>query len=395
MPDNRFQPDLDRSRRVFATGLIDAVLAAVDPGIALRRHLDIKLFTSPTHILAFGKASIPMANAAIEALGNRFARATVLSTPDLCAQAEFKSSFVELLPATHPLPSAVSIASTNTLVEHARSIPADHQALVLISGGGSSMLCSPKPEVTLGDIIAITETLNRKGAPIETLNAERGKHETLKAGGLAKILTHTARTDAFVLSDVIGDDLRTIASGPLIEAVPPSIPHTIIASNTTALNALCAWVSHEHIDAVCVERSVTGSASCAGQTLAQCLLDSTATPPIAGCLGGEPTVDAGSTQGIGGPMLELALAAARELIGSPFRWTVITIATDGIDGLTDATGAILTDDMLNAPSAAHLLDNALKEHNALPICDQLGATIRTGATGTNVNDIALVIRWED
>lgn len=393
MPTIRFQPNLDHPRKSLASDLITAVLNAVDPVAAFKKHFDPTTINAPTHILAFGKAAIPMTNAAIECLGTNFARATVISTPTLCAQAQFKNSFVDLLAADHPLPSHLSINATNQLIEHARSIPNDHQALVLISGGASAMLCSPKDGITLEHIIETTDALLRSGAPIQELNAQRSKLETLKAGGLAKILEHAARTDAYVLSDVIGDDLHTIASGP---TYVPSISHTIIASNQSALDALCAWVAIEHINPTHIQRDAIGFAADEAKGIAKTLIDSIEDTPCAVCLGGEPTVDTTNTTtpGTGGPVLELALACALELTKTNFHWTVITFATDGIDGPTNAAGAIITTDMLSNKHIIAQARQALTHHNALPICDSLGATIRTGPTGTNVNDIALVIRWD-
>ncbi len=395
----QFQPGLDHASRTRAEGLVGAVLHACDPGIALKKRYHSPAHTRPTHILAFGKASIPMTHAAIERLGSRFARATVLAPPALCARASFKSGSIELLPADHPLPTQRNIDAARTLAEHARSIPYDHNAMVLISGGGSAMLCAPKPRVTLDQIIETTDRLLRSGAPIAEINAARARLETLKGGGLARLLAHVHRTHAYVLSDVIGDDLRTIASGPLIDSLPPRIPHTIIAGNDTAIDAACAWSAHREIECVSAGRRVVGSASDEGRALARALIDPPIPAPIgvclAVCLGGEPTVDTGDATGIGGPALELALAGAVELSKSALNWSIITLTTDGVDGPTDAAGAIITRDMLRDPELIAAAQTALAQHNALPVCDTLGATIRTGPTGTNVNDIALAIRWED
>lgn len=398
----RFQPQLDLATRALAEGLVGAVLHACDPAVAFKKHDDPAAHTRPTHILAFGKASIPMTHAAIDSLGTRLARATVLAPPSLCAQASFKSKFVGLHPADHPLPTGRNIDATRALAEHARSIPADHDAMVLISGGGSAMLCSPKPRVTLEEIIETTDRLLRSGAPIGEINTQRAQLETLKGGGLARVLAHVHQTHAYVLSDVIGDDLRTIASGPLIDALPPKIRHTIIAGNDTAIDAAIAWCVRQRIDCVGVRRRATGYASDDGRALARSLIES-ATPAApaliaastAVCLGGEPTVDTGKTTGIGGPALELTVAGALELAATNLNWSIITLTTDGVDGPTDAAGAIITRDMLRDPELITAAQTALSEHNTLPICDTLGATIRTGPTGTNVNDIALAIRWAD
>ncbi len=385
-----FQPDLDPTSRHLAWGLLKTILTSTNPQANLIKHFDSTLFTHPTHILAFGKASIPMTNAAIECLGDHFAHATVISTPQLCAQAQFGHNRIELLAADHPLPTQRNINATNRLIEHAQSIPRNHQTLILISGGGSALLCSPKEDITLERLIQTTNALLKSGAPIQEINQTRAQLETLKSGGLARILDHVARIDALVLSDVIGDDITTIASGPV---AVPSIPHTIIASNQRALDTLIAWIANERINLVNIQRQATGHAAEQGKALADKLINSDSHPPFAACLGGEPTVDAQSSTGTGGPMLELALAGALELARTDFRWTIITFATDGVDGPTDAAGAIITNDMLR-PEHIPSIQNALDEHNALPMCDLLGSTIRTGETGTNVNDLAVAIRWD-
>jgi len=399
MPTLEFHPSLDHARRVFAAGFIGSVLEAVDPQRALKRHFDSQSFTRKTHILSFGKASIEMTNAAIECLGDRFARATVLATHEHIARTQFKGQHIDLFTADHPLPTERSVNATQRLIDHARSITSDHQALVLISGGGSSMLCAPARGVSVEQIAQTTQSMLKAGASIQEINHTRAQLDTIKAGGLAEHLGRCAQVDAYVLADVIEPDrqalIRTIASGPVsIE----SIPHTIIADNQTALDAACAWIAHEHIELVHLDRQITGSATQCAQHLASKLLASPPSPPspgpIAGCLGGEPTVDTQGQMGKGGPMLELALAAACELARSEFRWTILTFATDGIDGPTDAAGAIITDDMLSDVPIEDLR-LALESHDALTMCDRLGGTIRTGPTGTNVNDVALVIRWED
>ncbi len=397
-----FEPALDHAPKALATDLIETILHASDPSHAFKKHFDPSTINAKAHIIAMGKASIAMTNAAIECLGDQFARATVVSTPELVAQAQFKNKFVELCIGDHPLPTHRSVSAANTIIEHARSIPSDQQALVLLSGGASALVCSPKPSATLEHIVETTNALLQSGASIQKINAARAQHDTLKAGGLAKILEQAARMETYTLSDVIGDDLSVIASAPTFRAIPS--PHTIIASNQTALNALCAWAAHQHITIAHLNRSALGSAADEGRQLARHLMNlpTDSASPIAVCLGGEPTVDASNTTGIGGPMLELALACALELAqpstpqlnsGSSKSWIVFTLATDGRDGPTNAAGAIITNNMLSTPESIAQAQRALTEHSTLPACDAIGATLRTGHTGTNVNDIAIAIRY--
>lgn len=389
----QFQPGLPDRERRLARGAIESVLRACDPRRAIAAHMRHMPNDRPTHILAFGKAAIAMSAGAIEQLGDRFARATILAPEALVLEAQFKSKFVALYPCDHPLPTQRNIEATRELVDHARSIPDDHRVIVLISGGASAMLCLPRPRVSLGQIRQTTKDMLRRGAPIGELNAMRTRMESLKAGGLARELEHVEERFVFLLSDVIGDDPSVIASGPMHDDNPPSAPHTLIASNNTALDALAAWCARNDIHCEHITRQVVGDATDSARILSIQLCASEQTAPVAFLLGGEPTVNASGTDGIGGPMLELGLAAAAELMRTDFDWTILTFTTDGMDGPSDSAGMVLCSSMLASEAKGVALRDTLKRHDTRPMCDTLGATIHTGPTGTNVNDVAIAIRW--
>lgn len=372
---------------------IHTIQIAADPGRALASVWINDQPPAKAHILAFGKGSIPMTHAAIELLGDRFARASVIAPEQLILQSQFKSRFVDLLVGDHPLPTRRSVESTAQLIEHARSIPNDHQAIVLISGGSSAMLCKPNPVVSLDDIIELTETMLRAGESIHAINAARSKLDSIKSGGLAILIAHTHHPRAYVLSDVIGDDLEIIGSGPAYDTQHP-IPHTIIANNRLACDAAIAFATQKQIHLVKVIHDAIGSPSEEATRMIELLMRDESQLPAAVCLGGEPTTDASGASGVGGPMTELALCAAIQLAGAPFRWTVITYATDGIDGPTDAAGAIITSAMFTDPKTLANARLAIENHDALTMCDRIGASIRTGCTGTNINDMAIAIRWD-
>lgn len=382
----------DREHRV-ATEIIQATLRAADPNRAMRAHMSHMPKDTPTHILAFGKASIAMAAGVIESLGSSFARATVLAAEPNVLDTQFKSKLVACFPCDHPLPTERNIEATNYLIDHARSIPDDHRVIVLISGGSSAMLCHPKPRASLGQIRQLTKDMLARGASINDINAARSQLETLKSGGLAHELNHVADRYCFLLSDVIGDDPSVIGSGPMHDAFPPRTPHVIVASNTSALDTLAAWCAGASIDCFHIDRGVTSGSSDAGRTLAHRLARATLDAPTAVALGGETTVNTHGANGVGGPTLELTLSAALALAEHDFDWTVIGFTTDGVDGPSNVAGCVLTSSMLNAPIKRQGIESALNHHDTLSICDTLGATIRTGPTGTNVNDIAIAIRW--
>lgn len=389
----RFKSGLPDRERVLARDLITSVLRAADPRGAILRHLQSLPSDTPTHVLAFGKASIAMSAGAIEHLGTHFARATILAPESVTLRTQFKSKLVQTFACDHPLPTQRNIDATKALIEHARSIPDDHRVLVLISGGASAMLCMPKPRVTLGQIRQTTKDMLARGASIGELNTVRSQLETLKGGGLARELAHIAQARCYLLSDVIGDDPSVIASGPMHDAFPPRSPHTIIAGNNTAIDSLGAWCVRCGIEPVHTLRGVICGAANAGDALARQLIEHNADKPIAVLLGGEPTVDTHGSDGIGGPMLELGVSAAVKLSEQAFDWSVLTLTTDGVDGPSNAAGMVITHSMLGTPIKRQAAWAALQHHDTLSICDTLGATINTGPTGTNVNDIAVAIRW--
>jgi hydroxypyruvate reductase len=257
------------------------------------------------------------------------------------------------------------------------------------------MLCLPKPRVSLGQIRQTTQDMLRRGASIHELNTMRTQLEVLKGGGLARELGHVRDCHCYLLSDVIGDDTSVIASGPMHDAFPPRTPHTIVAGNNSVIDALSAWCARSQIELARTTRGVIGDAADAGQTLAQQLIASDSDQTTAVIMGGEPTVDTHGSDGIGGPMLELGISAACELSKASFDWSLLTFTTDGVDGPSGAAGMVMARSMLNAPIKQQAARAALSQHDTLSICDTLGATIRTGPSGTNVNDIAIAIRWSN
>jgi glycerate 2-kinase len=393
MPMIRLQPRLPQREHELTRDFIATMLHAVDPQRATRSHMGAMTPNTPTHILAFGKAAIAMTHGAIEHLGDSFARATVLAPEALALDAQFKSKLITTHPCDHPFPTRRNLIASRDLVEHARSIPDDHRVVVLISGGSSAMLCLPHERATLEDIRDTTQAMLCKGAGIHEINAARARLDVLKNGGLAAKLMHVADRHCFVLSDVIGNDPRVIGSGPMHDANPHRTPHTIIASNDTLIDAGAAWCAHRGILGSPRPRAMTRQAADAGRSLANELMNGEGPKTIAVIMGGEPTVDASKTDGIGGPMLELGLSAALKLAQTDTDWTVISITSDGIDGPSLAAGLVLTASMLSASIKQQAAHAAIRSHDTRSICDTLGATIYTGPTGTNVNDIAIAIRW--
>lgn len=422
-----------------AAEIVTGVLGAADPHRAVlnwfHRHelgdfLDIR-------VLAFGKASVPMARAAIERLDIRLSQAVVLAPPELAPRlAADARPNLHVFPVDHPVPTKRNTQAARALAESALLAPENECVLVLISGGGSAHLTLPRSGITLDDICAVTAGLLRAGAPITDLNTVRRAMEQLKAGGLATICP-ARRIIGLVISDVIGDDPATIASGPLVRVdphderdaaevperwgvpVPPAVgevmrtrrptdprqpaEHHIVLNGPMLLESMPAVLDavgrfgHRPLHAARTIQPLQGEAADAGRRLAAALLElQPAGPsgPLPAVVGwGETTVTVGDASGTGGRNLETALAAALALPDDR-PWALLTLATDGVDGPTDAAGAVLCSEMFADPRARTLAANALKQHDSYHAVEMLGGLIRTGPSGTNVNDIA-VLWWRD
>jgi len=416
---------------VRTLGLCDAD-AAVDAWFArneLAEFLNLR-------VLAFGKASVPMARAALRCLGIRLSQSVVIALPEWAGRLHHKNATVAS--ADHPIPSGRNIDAARVLAASALNAKEDEGVLVLISGGGSAHLTLPRGGITLDDIRSVTQALLRAGAPIEDLNTVRRSLEQLKGGGLRAICP-AKRVFGLVVSDVIGNDLATIASGPLVPGEPGDpvgvlrkwgvdapthvvkvmrtpkafgehepAHQEVLLSGRTLVGQLPVALAAEptpgagSIRVGPVVQPVRGEAAKAGADLAAQFLDmpcsSDSDAPNALLAWGETTVTVGDATGTGGRNLELALAAAIAL-PTDRPWALLTLATDGIDGPTDAAGAILCSEMFQDPRARTLARNAVKNHDSYHAVEMLGGgegggLIRTGPTGTNLNDIAL-FWWRD
>jgi len=416
--------------------IIAAVLDAGDAAAAVGRAWPDDL-GDPTlvRIVAMGKASMEMARAAVDRLGADERHGVVAAVPERIAGTDLPTS-IKVFPADHPLPTARNLEAADAIERFIRLLDPSRTLLVLISGGGSAHLCAPWEGLTLDDLAEVTEQLLRAGATIDQLNAVRKHCERLKGGRLAAITAASGvRVCALVLSDVLGDPLDTIASGPLVpdpttfadaldalnsmglvqqcsaiaahlergvagqipETPKPGSPvfdrvrHTIIANNDSAVDSAASVCEDHGLRIIDRRTGVRGEASTIGRELARALIGASKTKrtPIAIIWGGETTVRVGSATGSGGRNQELALACAIELAGHQ-GVAAMTLATDGIDGPTDAAGALVTGQTMDhAASLGIDLPNALACHDSHTVLSKLKALIRTGPTGTNINDVAV------
>jgi len=400
-------------------------------------------------VLGGGKAAAVVATELESVLGDSLDGGLVVTdAPDSDAAASTER--VEVVAGDHPIPSEHGVAGTRRLLDIAAA--ADESTLVLgvITGGGSALMAAPAAGLSLADLQSTTDALLASGATISEINAVRKHCSAIKGGRLAATL-QPATTCCLVVSDVVGNDLATIASGPLVAdpttyadardvldrydcAVPAAVDDHLargvageITETPTAGDHVFARVTTEIIGdgmvavraaADCARESgfeplvlssrIRGEAREAAKTQVAIAEEIRASgepldPPAVVVSGGETTVtirgdgsvaaDDGSVAadaGTGGPNQEFVLSAAVELAegGDPATDTVVAaVDTDGIDGVSDAAGAIVDSETVEPP-AAH---RALAANDATPLLTDADVLIETGPTGTNVNDLRVVV----
>jgi glycerate 2-kinase len=423
-----------------------AALAAVEPGAAVRRQVQCQgealTVAGQTYDLAAveriwvvggGKAAAAMAAALVAILGERLTGGLVVTkygygaavTPHLDAGP------VEVVEAGHPLPDGAGVAGARRMADLLAGISDRDLVFAVISGGGSALL-------TLADLQKTTDLLLRSGATIVELNTVRKHLSQIKGGGLARLAAR-APVIGLILSDVVGDPLDVIASGPLspdpttfadawamlerydlVARLPPAVrdrlqagleghiadtpkpgapffervQHTVVASNRQAAEAAVEAARAWGLNALLLSTFVEGEACQVARVaaaLAKELVCYGRPVPRPACLvwGGETTVTVHGC-GLGGRNQELALAAALAMEGLP-KAILVALGTDGTDGPTDAAGAVATGDTVARAHALGLDPVAHLENNdAYPFFAALGDLIHTGPTGTNVNDLLFI-----
>lgn len=419
--------------RKHVDAIVRAVLEAVEPGACVGRHWPGSLRTSsgPCVVIAVGKASVGMAREAVAWLGDRIDSGVVTAPPELLESAGSIHSHLVGVACDHPMPTRRNVEGASAIERCILEAPSDATIVVCISGGGSAHLTAPIEEVTLEELVAMTEAMLRAGAPIDELNCVRKHVERLKGGGLAR-LAHPRRVVSLIMSDVVGDRLDVIASGPTspdpttfgealgvlsrrgvaipagvrvvlesgatgcrAETPKPGDPvferceHHIVGSNQRAVEAASQAAESLGFTIAALEHDVTGEAGDVGRALAARPL----APLACVVIGGETTVTVGGARGVGGRNQELALAAAIELQGRP-KTALLAIATDGVDGVSQNAGAVVTSETVLALIESGIDPHcALANHDSTTALDSIGATIRTGPTGTNVNDVAVLLAY--
>jgi glycerate 2-kinase len=450
--------DTERKRRDQVWDILSAALAAVDPAQAIRQNVSLEGDSlrigqrsydlsryERIFVAGGGKAGSPMVAAIEEILGQRITAGLVSVKHGYLPPEGADVQRVEIVEAGHPTPDEAGRRGAGRMVEMFHQTPGGlterDLVICLISGGGSALMTLPQPTISLADVQALTGALLRCGATINEINAVRKHISRIKGGQLAR-LAHPAQVVSLILSDVVGNPLDVIASGPtvpdtttfaqaygvlekydLLGKVPVSIVehlaagvagkiaetpkegdtafatvyNLIVGSNEIAAGAALNRARELGFNTQLLSTYVEGEAREVAKVLAAVakeMAKSGQPIPRPACLvvGGETTVTI-TGEGKGGRNQEMALAAALAIEG----WEdvmVVTLATDGTDGPTDAAGGVATGETVAQARELGLdPEEYLANNDSYHFLEALRELIITGPTNTNVNDLAFVFAF--
>ena len=408
---------MNRKLREHADRIVREAIAAVQPDAAVRRAVENMKFEGRLLLVAAGKAAWQMAKAASDCLGDRIENGVVVTKYDHVMGPIANFTCFE---AGHPVPDENSFKGTQAALDLVADLTEKDTVLFLLSGGGSALF--EKPLVPAAELQDITGQLLACGADIVEINTIRKRLSQVKGGRFAQ-LCWPGRVEAVVLSDILGDPLDMIASGPacpdsataedaerirrkyglrMSEAAekllgietPKSLDnvHTQINGSVRELcgaaGKVCEALGYTPVmltDQLCCQAKEAGS------FLASILRTHAADgKPMAFIAGGETVVKL-TGHGKGGRNQEIALAAAAGIDGMQ-NAAVFSAGSDGTDGPTDAAGGYADGDTAGELRADGILvDDVLKDNDAYHALQKTGGLIMTGPTGTNVNDVAVAL----
>lgn len=449
--DNAQSEPLRRLRR-DALKILKQAVEAVDPRKAVENSLKIRgshlCFNeieidldgfSEVHVVGGGKAGGAMAEAVEALLGDQISEGVVNILKG--TEERYNTRKIELNGVSHPIPDDESIRGTAKMLSIVEQAKAEDLIVVLISGGGSALMTCPAEGISLEELRLLTEMLLRSGATINELNAVRKHLSAVKGGQLAE-RAYPASVVSLILSDVVGDPLDTIASGPtapdrstfgdavkvlqkyglwtkaadsirnrleaglkgeISETPKPGdkvferVSNVVVGSNLVAAKAAVEEATTLGYNALLLSTRVEGEARYVGTMYAAIAkeISESSHPipkPAAVVAGGETTVRVEGS-GRGGRNQEVALSAAMRMEG--LYAVIAALATDGVDGPTEAAGAIAdSSTMRRAASMGLTPEDFLMDNDSYGFFSRLGDAILTGPTGTNVNDLAVILVFE-
>jgi len=439
---------LNRKARALALKSLESALNAADPKQIIKSKLllkgsilnvdgysfDLKRFKN-IYVIGGGKASGSMAEALEQVLGRRIKNGLV----NVPRGSKNKTDIVELHETSHPIPDEAGVKGTSRMLGIAEQTKEEDMIICLISGGGSSLMPLPRGEISIADKREMTNALLKCGATINEVNTVRKHTSDFKGGWLAK-KAYPATILNLILSDVVGDPLDFIASGPTVpdsttfndaiivlkkyglwDKAPASIrkvlsdgekgviPETPKAGDeafekvfnvVVGNNRLASTIAREHLEVeglntLLLTATLEGEARHVGVVLASIAREVAASgnpvqKPAGIIAGGETTVTV-TGEGLGGRNQEIALAAAQKLDGMD-GVVIASLSTDGVDGPTDAAGALADGKTLaRAAKKGLAAEEFLARNDSYHFFSKLGDLIFTGPTGTNVNDVTVIV----
>jgi len=442
------ETELNQKARKLSLDSLESALNAVDPKRIIKSRIslqnsvlkvngysfDLKRFKH-VYVVGGGKASGSMAEALEQILSEHITDGFI----NIPRGTKHKTKVIKLHEASHPIPDETGVEGTRRILEIAEKAGENDLVICLISGGGSSLMPLPRGDISIVDKKKITEALLKCGATINEINTVRKHISDFKGGWLAK-KAYPATVLNLILSDVIGDPLDFIASGPTVpdsttfheavkilkkyelwNTVPESIrkvlsdgekgliPETpkaddqvfkkvftvVVGNNRFASLAACESLRSNGLNTLLLTSTLEGEARHVGTVLASIareisISQNPVSKPAGIVAGGETTVTV-KGKGLGGRNQEIALSAALKLEGMN-GVVLASLSTDGVDGPTDAAGAIVDGKTLERAANKGLNpEEFLAENNSYNFFSELGDLIFTGPTGTNVNDVSVII----
>jgi len=397
-----------------AKAVIDAALLAAQPDIAVKKALaEMPSYTGKLILVAIGKAAWQMAKAAYDELLEKIDDGIVITKH---GHSKGEIGRLKIREAGHPVPDEYSYSATAEAIDLVKTLGKEDMVLFLISGGGSALF--EKPLIDEEELQSITRTLLECGAGITEINSIRKRFSAVKGGKFAKICS-PAHVFSVVLSDIIGDPLDMIASGPsypdsvtadeamniaqkynlslsdrakaLIKEETPKVLYNVSAKITGSVKQLCLAaqrvLEEKGYETVIVSDSIDCEAKEAGKMFVSLAKKYVGCDKNVALIGGGETVVHVTGNGLGGRNQEAALFAAKEMDGMK-NVLFFSVGSDGTDGPTDAAGGIV--DGLTAKNIGKI-DEYLQNNDSYHALKKADALIFTGPTGTNVNDLMCML----
>ncbi|SHN01649.1 glycerate kinase [Chitinophaga sp. CF418] len=429
--------------REHAISIFSAAVDAVQPSHLMQQHVQLpdgtltvcgKTFSlpagRPVWVFGAGKAAAAMAQALEPILSPVPVQGIVITKYEHALPLQH----IRVAEAGHPLPDESGVQATAQMIARLKAVQPGDVVLFLLSGGASALLADYPEGASLTQVQQVFELLLKSGADIHEMNVVR-KHLSSVKGGQLALLANTHAWCSLILSDVVGDDLSIIGSGPTVPD-PSTFSDAVAILDKYSLTAKLPAAIHDHLQRGCagdiretpkpghqglhavnnfligsnaialeaakqkaialgystqvLTSAATGQAASIAAELVAAARDWKGRRPACILMGGESTVTV-TGHGLGGRNQHLALAAGQLLAAEP-GITILSAGTDGTDGPTDAAGAV-TDSELMLSAAAKGLDAAhyLEQHDAYHFFEKAGGLIKTGPTQTNVMDIMLAI----